>query len=123
MAPRRSRDLAQKGESMEKKFHIAVAVTDIEATVQEYSRRLGTAPTLVVPDEYALWRTETLNFSIRKTKDAPGTVRHIGWEDPTAVGFTRETDTNGLLWERFTEQGQQEEISRLWPPVITAKAT
>lgn len=28
---------------MDKKFHIAVAVNDIEATVQEYSRRLGTA--------------------------------------------------------------------------------
>lgn len=103
---------------MNKKFHIAIAVTDIEATVQEYSRRMGAAPTLVVTDEYALWRTETLNFSIRKTTDAPGMVRHVGWEDPTAIGFTRETDANGLLWERFTEQDQQEEITRLWPTAI-----
>lgn len=103
---------------MNKKFHIAIAVTDIGAAVQEYSRRLGAAPTLVVADEYALWRTETLNFSIRKTTDAPGAVRHVGWEDPTAIGFTRETDANGLLWERFTEQDQQEEITRLWPTAI-----
>jgi hypothetical protein len=108
---------------MSKKFHIAVAVKDIEATVQEYSRRLGVVPTLVVADEYALWRTETLNFSIRKTKDAPGTVRHVGWEDPTAAGFTRETDANGLVWERFTEQDQQAEIVQLWPTAISQKAS
>ena len=72
---------------MDKKFHIAVAVSNLEATVQEYSCRLGMAPVLVVADEYALWRTATLNFSIRKTKDAPRTVRHIGWEDPAAAGF------------------------------------
>jgi extradiol dioxygenase family protein len=108
---------------MGKKFHIAVAVNDIEATVREYSHRLGAAPTLVVADEYALWRTETLNFSIRKTKEASGAVRHIGWEDPTAIGFTRETDANGLLWERFTEQDQQAEIARLWPAAIAQKAS
>jgi hypothetical protein len=108
---------------MDKKFHIAVAVSDIEATVQEYSRRLGAAPTLVVADEYALWRTETLNFSIRKTTDAPGSVRHVGWEDPAATGFAREKDANGLLWERFTQKDQQEEIVRLWPMAITQKAS
>ena len=108
---------------MSKKFHIAIAVKDIEATVQEYSRRLDTTPTLVVADEYALWRTEALNFSIRKTKDTPGTVRHVGWEDPAAVGFTRETDANGLLWECFTEQEQQAEIVQLWPTAISQKAS
>ena len=108
---------------MDKKFHIAVAVSDIAQTVQEYSHRLGVAPVLVVADEYALWRTATLNFSIRKTKDAPGTVRHVGWEDPVATAFTRETDANGLLWERFTEQDQQEEITKLWPSAIAQKAS
>jgi catechol 2,3-dioxygenase-like lactoylglutathione lyase family enzyme len=108
---------------MDKKFHIAIAVKDIDAAVRDYSRRLGAAPTLIVADEYALWRTATLNFSIRKTKDAPGAVRHVGWEDPTATGFTRETDANGLLWERFTEQDQQEEITRLWPTAIAQQAS
>jgi hypothetical protein len=108
---------------VDKKFHIAVAVSDIEQTVREYSHRLGVAPVLVVADEYALWRTATLNFSIRKTKDAPGTVRHVGWEDPVATAFTRETDANGLLWERFTEQDQREEIAKLWPSAIAQKAS
>ena len=31
---------------MDKKFHIAVAVNDVEATVREYSRRLGKRPHL-----------------------------------------------------------------------------
>ncbi|MGE0684385.1 MAG: hypothetical protein AB7P69_26200 [Candidatus Binatia bacterium] len=108
---------------MDKKFHIAVAVSDIEAAVQEYSRRLGTAPVLVVAEEYALWRTEALNFSIRKTTDAPGTVRHVGWEDPDATGFTREKDANGLTWERFTQKDQQEEITQLWPTAIVQKGS
>ena len=108
---------------MNKKFHIAVAVSDLEATIQEYTRRLGAAPTLVVADEYALWRTDTLNFSVRKTTDAPGAVRHVGWEDPSASGFTREKDANGLLWERFTQQDQQEEINRLWPTAMTSKTS
>ena len=108
---------------MDKKFHIAVAVSDIEATVKEYAHRLSAEPTLIVAGEYALWRTATLNFSIRKTKDAPGVVRHIGWEDPDATGFTQETDANGLLWERFTEQDQHEEITRLWPLAISQKAS
>ena len=107
---------------MDKKFHIAIAVSDLEATVQEYSQRLGMAPVLVVADEYALWRTATLNFSIRKTKDASGTVRHIGWEDPAVIGFTRDIDANGLVWERFTAQDQQEEIAKLWPSALSQKA-
>ena len=108
---------------MDKRFHIVVAVSDIAATVQEYSHRLGAAPVLVVDGEYALWRTATLNFSIRKTDDATGMVRHVGWEDPTATEFIRETDKNGLLWERFTEENQQEEITRLWPTAIASKVS
>lgn len=108
---------------MDKKFHIAVAVSDIEATVQEYSLRLGAEPVLIVEDEYALWRTATLNFSIRKTTDTPGTVRHVGWEDPNAAGFTREKDANGLTWERFTQEDQQKEITQLWPTGIAQKVS
>jgi hypothetical protein len=47
----------------------------------------------------------------------------VGWEDPTASGFTREKDANGLLWERFTQKDQQEEIARLWPEAIAPKAS
>jgi hypothetical protein len=31
------------------------------------------------------------------------------------VGFTKETDVNGVVWERFTEKAQWEEIKQAWP--------
>jgi hypothetical protein len=98
-----------------KKFHIAVAVTDIDASVQDYSARLGLAPDAVVAGEYALWRTDTLNFSIRRTSDLPGTLRHVGWENPDASSFTTSRDVNGLTWEEFTAKQQEEEITAAWP--------
>ena len=98
-----------------KRFHIAIAVHDVEASVAEYSKRIDASPCVLVPGEYALWRTNTLNLSIRKTLDAPGTVRHVGWEDPEAARFSEERDLNGLLWERFNALQQWEEILSAWP--------
>jgi hypothetical protein len=98
------------------KFHIALGVVDIGASVPEYSRRLGCEPQLVVPNEYALWRTDTLNFSIRRVSAAEaGALRHLGWEDPDAGEFSTETDVNGVLWERFAPEHQRDEILTIWP--------
>ncbi len=98
-----------------KRFHIALAVADVAESVIDYSRRLGANPVVVVPGEYALWRTESLNFSIRQTRDRPGSLRHVGWEDAAAPGFARQQDVNGLTWEHFGPTAQVEEIQRLWP--------
>lgn len=99
-----------------KRLHIALSTDCIEATVADYSARLGAAPCLVVPGEYALWRTGTLNVSVRQDPSAPpGALRHMGWEDPAAEGFCAERDVNGILWERFTAEDQAEEINALWP--------
>lgn len=98
------------------KFHVALSVVDIEASVDEYSKRLKCAPQIVVPGEYALWRTETLNFSIRKTHESEaGKLRHVGWEDPDATSFETQSDINGVLWERFTADHQRDEILAIWP--------
>lgn len=71
---------------------------------------------LVVPGEYALWRTETLNFSVRQDSTCPpGTLRHLGWEDDDAPTFTAATDCNGLLWEQFAAHHQAAEIHEIWP--------
>lgn len=86
-----------------KRFHIALSVRDLDLPIRDYSARLGAAPCVLVPGEYALWRTQSLNVSIRKTSEEPGTVRHLGWEDPEASAFSEARDVNGLLWERFTE--------------------
>jgi catechol 2,3-dioxygenase-like lactoylglutathione lyase family enzyme len=77
-----------------KTSHVAVAVSNIEQSVADYSARLGLLPVLIVAGEYALLRTGTLNLSIRKTNELSGTLRHLGREDAEAAEFSVETDCN-----------------------------
>lgn len=99
-----------------KKFHIAISTNKIEETVTDYSKRLGVAPCIFVPGQYALWRTESLNVSVRQDPScAPGSLRHLGWEDSTAMEFAQDIDVNGIVWERFSAEQQAEEIRALWP--------
>lgn len=96
-------------------LHLALAVSNIEQSVVDYSARLGVLPVIVVSGEYALWRTETLNLSIRKTNDLSEIMRHLGWEDTEATEFSTETDCNGIVWEKFAASHQAQEINELWP--------
>ncbi len=99
-----------------KKFHLAISTDQIDKSIRDYTQRLGTPPCSFIPKEYALWRTDTLNLSIRQDATcAPGQLRHLGWEDETASEFTNETDINGITWERFSAQQQADEINDLWP--------
>lgn len=99
-----------------KKFHLAIGVADIAASVEDYSERLQAQPALVVPGEYALWRTAHLNFSVRKVAaDQVGQLRHLGWEDPHAESFSCSEDCNGVGWEHFNLQQQLDEIALAWP--------
>ena len=79
-----------------KRFHIALAVDDLNASIKDYDQRLGQAPTLVVDGKYALWRTDLLNFSINQNPDQAGQIRHVGFEDDTNEGFSSNFDTIGL---------------------------
>lgn len=99
-----------------KKLHLAIATRNIEATVDDYSQRFGCKPCVVIAEQYALWRTESLNLSVRY--DAlcqPGELRHMGWEDAEAAAFSTDIDVNGVTWEAFTAQQQAEEIEEFWP--------
>ncbi|MGM0564944.1 MAG: hypothetical protein ACQES2_11480 [Pseudomonadota bacterium] len=99
-----------------KKLHIAISTDNIEQTIEDYSIRLGLQPCSSVPGEYALWRTESLNLSVRQDHNcSPGSLRHLGWEDPAATEFTQDTDVNGIVWERFAAGHQADEINELWP--------
>ena len=90
-----------------KKLHIAISTDRLAATIDDYTVRLGEPPALVVAGEYALWRTDTLNVSVRyDAAGAAGTLRHLGWEDPAANNFTEDTDVNGIVWERFSAAQQ-----------------
>ena len=100
------------------RFHIALSAFDMDAAVADYRVRLGTEPVVVVPGEYALFRTRELNVSLRRDATVPsGQLRHLGWEDPSAEAFTSERDALGVIWERFSVDGQAEEIRSVWPGV------
>jgi hypothetical protein len=99
-----------------KKLHIAISTDKIAETVSDYAIRLSAEPCLYISDEYALWRTEFLNISIRQDATCtPGELRHLGWEDPSAKEFSQEKDVNGIVWEHFSAQQQADEINELWP--------
>ena len=95
-------------------IHIALSVENIDASILDYSERLKAKPCAIVSGQYALWRTRTVNFSIRQA-EPPGVLRHLGCEDSAASAFTEETDCNGLTWEHFSAQQQAQEINDIWP--------
>lgn len=97
------------------RVHLAIAVKNLAESVTEYSKLLNTAPELVIDEQYALWRTSALNLSIRVTSEAPGSVRHVGFEQDDAKSFLTYTDRNGLVWETFNKTHQAAEIEAAWP--------
>jgi len=99
-----------------KKLHISISTNKLDESIKDYSERLGQDPCSFVSNEYALWRTETLNISIRRDEDCPpGVLRHLGWEDDAALEFSSNTDVNGITWEKFSAEQQADEINELWP--------
>ena len=97
------------------KIHIAIGVLDIARSVEDYSKRFGCEPCVVIPNEYALWKTPIVNFSIRYTQENFNKLRHLGWEDSSVVEFSQDVDVNGIVWERFTAEQQVKEIEETWP--------
>lgn len=98
-----------------KRFHVALAVRDLDESIREYTARLGTEKYSVVENTYALWRTGEVNFSISVAPERAGTLRHLGFEDPSSPAMSMETDPNGIEWERFTDAQQDDEIRARYP--------
>jgi hypothetical protein len=97
-----------------KRFHIALAVENLDTSITDYSLRLEQNPTVVVSDKYAMWRTDTLNFSINQIPDRAGQLRHVGFEDESVQGFSSNYDTNGLEWELFSPEAQDQKIVEIY---------
>lgn len=98
-----------------RRFHISLAVADLEASIRDYSRRLGVEPAAVVTGKYAMWRTDQLNFSINEMPARAGQLRHLGFEDSGAgPDFTSDHDVNGIEWERFAPDVQDEKILEVY---------
>lgn len=93
-----------------KRFHISISTEDFNASLADYTRRLGAKPCTLVDGRYALWRTELLNFTLSCKPGQKGVViRHIGFEDDAEGAFREETDTNGITWEYFSREAQEKE--------------
>jgi hypothetical protein len=93
-----------------KRFHIALAVADLGESIADYSERLGQPPSVVVPGQYAMWRTDLLNFSINEKPERAGQLRHVGFEDDAAEGYSSSVDVNGIEWELFPAAEQDVRI-------------
>lgn len=85
-----------------KRFHIVLAVADVEASIADYTARLGAPPEAVVDGVYALWRTGGLNFSISRQPERAGSLCRMGFVDDDSHGVRRDTDVNGIPWECFS---------------------
>ena len=97
-----------------RRFHIAIAVADLTVSIEDYRQRLGVPPTAVVPGKYALFRTGTLNFSINEMPARAGQLRHLGFEDDAAQGFSSTHDVNGIEWELFSPADQDAKIPEIY---------
>ncbi|MDA1353354.1 MAG: hypothetical protein O3A01_02635 [bacterium] len=106
---------------MEKRFHLAIGVRDIARTVDDYTARLGASPIVHIPGEYALFKTDALNISLRRVAGDKTGLRHMGWESDAFFGFNSEIDTNGYEWEYFDAIAQKKEILAVWPHADVSK--
>ena len=103
-----------------RRIHIALAVADIDESVGDYSQRLGTQPNVVVTGKYAMWRTEQMNFSINQIPQRAGQLRHLGFEDEDAAGFTMDYDCNDIMWELFSPQAQDDKIREMYGEPVSS---
>ena len=93
-----------------KRFHISLAVRSLDVSIADYTVRLGQTPHAVVPGKYAMWRTDLLNFSINQMPERAGQLRHVGFEDDAVQGYSSTIDANGIEWESFSQQEQDQRI-------------
>jgi len=66
-----------------KRFHVHVAVKDLEESARFYSAMFGVQPTVIKPD-YAKWMLDDprVNFAISQLSETPG-VNHLGMQAET----------------------------------------
>ena len=120
-----------------KRFHVHVAVDDLQANIRFYSTVFGMQPTLIKPD-YAKWMMEDprINFAISQRGVKPG-VDHLGFQvdtDEELAGLRKQvadaeiaaldqpgttccyahsdkywtTDPQGVAWETYRTLGEAE---------------
>ncbi len=99
-----------------KRIHVALA-DDLDATIADYTERLGAPPVAVVTGKYALWRTAEVNLSVNADMaTTTGRLRHLGLEDDEVATKSETTDVNGIMWESFSPACQDEGIATVYGP-------
>jgi hypothetical protein len=93
-----------------RRLHIALAVRQLGESIEDYTHRLSVPAVVVVPHKYAMSRTESLNFAITEQPEHSGNLRHLGFDDDDASGMSTDTDTNGIVWELFSQAVQDQAI-------------
>ena len=91
-----------------KRFHVHVAVPDLEKGIRFYSTVFGAAPSVVQPD-YAKWMLEDprVNFAISQRGQAAG-VNHLGFQ----VDESAELDQiHGRLQQAGAEVVEEKNVS------------
>ena len=132
-----------------KRFHVHVAVDDLEANIRFYSTVFGTPPTVSKPD-YAKWMIEEprINFAISNRGAKPG-LDHLGFQVDSneELGELRQkvadaeiaaldqpqseccyarsdkywiTDPQGIAWETYHTLGEVEVYGVDMPKVAKA---
>ncbi|HEV8116361.1 MAG TPA: VOC family protein [Acidimicrobiales bacterium] len=99
-----------------RRIHIALAVDDLQRSIDDYSERLGAEAAVIVPGRYALWRTPEVNLSVSLRPGGAERLRHLGFEDDEADAATETSDVNGIVWEHFTAAQQASEIEDVYGP-------
>jgi len=72
-----------------KRFHVHIAVADLDASVRFYSALFGAEPTVRMHD-YAKWMVEDphVNFAISKRSEAVG-LNHLGFQVDSALELSQ----------------------------------
>jgi len=80
MRRRMPSDITAQEEDIMKRFHVHMAVTDIDESVSFYSKMFGASPT-VRKSDYAKWMVDDprINFAISTRGARPG-VNHLGFQ-------------------------------------------
>ena len=105
----------------DKKIHIALAVENLKDSIADYSQRLKCSPSWIANNKYALFRTDAINLSLSVNPAKAGQLRHLGFEDDAVTDYSQEKDVNGINWEYFNEQQQEQEILEFYPEAVKYK--
>jgi catechol 2,3-dioxygenase-like lactoylglutathione lyase family enzyme len=91
-----------------KRFHVHVAVNDLQASIGFYSTLFGAAPT-VLKDDYAKWMLEEprVNFAI-SLRDSTAGVNHLGFQVDDAAELE---EIHGRLQQAGTSVAQEENVA------------